>query len=183
MQINTWHFGTPTSTAHVTATWGDLYSTSRDVTAAAQWTSSAPDIVAVTGPGQLTSVSPGDAEVRAAFNGSSVAQMVRVYAGEGPLLVTECSNPTSCFFADFVRDVAGSFPTNGIDGATVTITGGHNAGRSAVTNKDGYFQFFSPVVCGPIVLVASKPGYRDGVSSGIMCETSLPPLLLVAEPK
>jgi hypothetical protein len=181
MQIDQWHFGAQTSTARVTARWGDLYSTSRDVTAEALWTSSAPGIMAVTGPGQLTSVSPGDAEVRATFNGTSVVQTVRVYTGEGPLLVFQCANPTSCEFSADVRDPTRSVPGNGIEGATVTITGGHNADRSAVTDKNGFFQFFSPIVCGPIALRASKPGYRDGVDSAILCETRLPPLLLVPE--
>jgi hypothetical protein len=181
MQINTWHFGTSTSTAHVIATWGDLYSTSRDVTAEARWTSSSPDIMAVTGPGALTSVSPGDADVRAEFNGVAVVQSLRVYVGEGPLMVTDCANPTSCFYTDAVRDSTRSFPSNGIEGAIVTITSGHNAGRSAVTDKNGYFQFFSPLVWGPITIRASKSGYRDGEVSWIMGETSSPPLLLVPQ--
>src|SRR6266516_7248798 len=59
------NFGISATTCRAEATWGFLYSTSRDVTSEAVWESSASQVAAIVGPGRIFQVSPGDAEVRA----------------------------------------------------------------------------------------------------------------------
>src|SRR5919106_2442225 len=51
LMVIDWNFGVSATTCRAEATWGYLYSTSRDVTTESVWESSAPQVAAVAGPG------------------------------------------------------------------------------------------------------------------------------------
>ena len=89
LMIIDWNFGISATTCRAEATWGFLYSTSRDVTSEAAWESSASQVAAIVGPGRIVSVSPGDAEVGATFRGLRTTYLFRVFQGEPPLPVLE----------------------------------------------------------------------------------------------
>ncbi len=170
-----WQFGRTSTTARAVATWGWLYTAMRDVTSEAEWTSSAPQIVTVTRRGELVSGVPGDADLLVQFRGVTVTRHVRVYSGEAPLLILEPSHTT--YVSSDVRDVNG----RGVGGATVQIVGGHNAGRTAVTDDRGSYEFLPPFVCGLVSARAMKTGYRAATGSSMMCMDGMPTLILHPE--
>ena len=174
-----WNFGAAATTARAEATWGHLYSTSRDVTHEAVWESGAPQITTVVTPGRLLSVSEGDAELRVTFRGVTVVHHLRVFSGEPPWPILEAGSTT--YVSGAVRNAAGTSPGNGIEGATVEIVEGHNRGRSTTTDRAGYYYFYPPFLCGPITVRATKAGFRDAVASSIMCMTGMPQLAMIPE--
>src|SRR5262245_38694563 len=89
LQVLDWTFGPAATTYRIKATWGTIYSTSRDVTQEATWESTAPSVVRIAAPGRLVYVSPGDAELRVTFRGVTQVRHLRVFPGEPPWLVME----------------------------------------------------------------------------------------------
>jgi hypothetical protein len=179
LRLIQWNFDYPaqTTTVEAEAMWGmSLYTTSRDVTVGAVWTSSNPAVAAVVGPGRLAAVSPGDARVTALFREVKATALVRVYGGEPPLWVLEGGEVSA-----FVFDASRPSPGNGLVGATVELTAGHNAGRTAVTGAGGIYTFFPPFVCGPVTARATKEGYADAVGSSIMCMNGMPRLTMTPQ--
>ena len=175
LQVIDWRFSGAQTTARAEATWGSLYSTTLDVTTDAEWRSSASAVVQVAGPGRLVAGTPGDANVTVTFRDVSVNSHVRVYDGEPPLLVLGPDRTTEV--SAFIRDASGV----GVEGATVEIIGGHNAGRSTTTLAGGRYSFLPPFVCGAITMRASKAGYRDASGASTMCMDGLPRLTLDAQ--
>jgi hypothetical protein len=177
MQVIDWNFrfDAGMTSARAEARWGDLYSATRDVTTEADWQINSP-IVRVAAPGQLVASGVGDAELTVSFRGLAVRNHLRVFAGEPPLLVLEPGSTS--YVGAFIRD--GAPPAGrGIEGVQVEVIGGHNAGRTAVTDSGGFYRFFPPFTCGPVTARASKAGYRDVVASSIMCMSGMPDLAMV----
>lgn len=179
LMIIDWNFGISETTCRAVATWGYLYSTSRDVTTESAWDSSAPHVALVASPGRIASMSPGDAELRATFRGLAAAYRVRVFEGEPPLPVLESSNST--YVSGSIRDDTLPFPSNGIEGATVEVVSGHNAGLKTVSERGGYYYFYPPFICGPITARATKSGYREAIASSVMCMNGMPQLMMTPE--
>ena len=179
LMIIDWNFGISATTCRAEATWGFLYSTSRDVTSEAAWESSASQVAAIVGPGRIVSVSPGDAEVRATFRGLKTTYLFRVFQGEPPMPVLEPRNTT--YVSGAVRDDTLSFPSNGIEDATVEVISGHNAGIKTFSQRGGYYYFYPPFICGPITARATKSGYRETVASSVMCMSGMPELRMTRE--
>lgn len=172
-----WRFPTTTeTTARVMARWGINHrdSRTREVTAEAVWASSAPEIMAVSAPGRLVSVAPGEAELQITF-GRTLKWRVRVFPDEPPRPILETGNVSEV--ASFIRDDS----RVGIEGVTVEIIHGHNTGRVAVTGAGGLYRFFPPLVCGPVTARASKPGYRDAVAESVLCVDGLPQFRMIPE--
>jgi hypothetical protein len=104
-----------------------------------------------------------------------ITEMMRVYAGESPLRVMVPGSTT--YVGDFIRDTTN--PTGrGIEGVVVEIMDGHNAGRTATTDSSGFYRFYPPFICGAVTARATKDGYRERVSSSVMCENGMPNLTL-----
>jgi hypothetical protein len=176
LQVTDWNFnfGLGVTTMHVEATWGiGLYSASRDVTAEAMWKTNDPKVVRVVQPGRLASVSPGDATVTVVFRDVRIDRRLQVFSGESPLWVIDDGAAGSS-----VTDATNFDPNNGVEGATVEITAGHNTGRTAITDKAGFYTFLPPFVCGPLTARATKEGYEDAVASSFMCLEGMPHLKL-----
>jgi hypothetical protein len=148
------------------ARWGQGgYSTARDVTEEGTWSSSVPGAFVVDGPGRVRSVAPGEGELRCTFLGVSAAQAMRVHAGEPPVPVFYGHEASG-----WVRDPRLASPNNGIEGVTVEIIGGHDVGRTTVTNASGAYTFRDPVY-GPVKYRARKAGYQDAVVEGFVGRT------------
>ena len=145
----------------VTARWGGLYSTSRNVTVEGSWSSSAPTVVRVVTPGLLEAGSPGDADITVLFDGQSATATFRVFADGPPWFVLK---GRSVEFHVTVEDNAGVR----LDGVLVEIIAGAMAGRSAVSTL-GRAIFVDDVVCGPITVRATKAGYREWTGSAVNC--------------
>jgi hypothetical protein len=176
LRLILWNFDYPTRTTTVRAeaTWGiSLYTASRDVTGEATWTSSDPAIARMVAAGQMASVTPGDATVGVTFRDVKAASLVRVFPGEPPLWVIEQGQVSA-----FVNDASRASPGNGLEGATVEIISGHNAGRKAVTGAGGIYTFFPPFVCGPLTARATREGYADTAGSSVMCMDGMPKLTM-----
>jgi hypothetical protein len=156
------------TTCRVEAEWGVIYTISRDVTLETTWESDS-QIALVIGPGQIVSASPGDAELRMTFRGVTLTRHLRVFPGESPVLVFDHDS-----FSGRVRDSTVSGFSNGIEGAVVEVISGHNTGLSGLTDKEGYYRFSPPFICGPITVRASKSGYVDAVASSVACERGMP---------
>jgi hypothetical protein len=143
----------------VSAVWGDLYSTSLDVTDEAQWASSAPAVARVVGPGLLQGVAPGDAHITVQFRGYEQTTKFRVLS-EGP--------PWRVYAGEYhiqVTDASGA----ALEGVLVAIVAGGNEGWQTVSDANGRAIFVGDSVCGPITVRGTKPGYRDWVGSAIKC--------------
>lgn len=175
LAVSQWRFGAQITSIRVEATWGTLYSTSQDVTSGASWQSSNPAIVRVIRPGQVESVSPGDTTLTITYRDVSISHLMRVFTGESPLTVL--TPDTTTYVGSTVRDARS--PTGaGIEGVSVEILAGHNAGRTATTDRIGFYRFSPPFICGPITVRASKSGFHDRVGSSVMCENGMPDLML-----
>ena len=86
----------------------------------------------------------------------------------------------SSYVSDTIRDV--TQPTaRGIEGVTVELLSGHNAGRTGVTDSGGTYYFNAPFVCGPVTARATKAGYNVRVSSSVMCVNGMPDLSLTPQ--
>jgi hypothetical protein len=155
---------------------------SADLTFDGTWESTAPAIMRVVAPGQIASVSPGDAELRLTYRGKTVTRLVRVYAGEPPFWVIRPEELPSV--GGSVRDTTLPPGAQGIAGVKVEILTGHNAGRSSVTDARALYNFDAPFICGPGTLRATKPGYRDLTESAVFCDqtSSLPSLVITPSP-
>ena len=77
-------YGPQVTTCPVEAKWGYLYSTVQDVTTVAEWSSSAPTVVRVIGPGRLIAETPGDAEITVTYLGVILKETFRAYDREPP---------------------------------------------------------------------------------------------------
>ena len=177
--ITAWDFGARVTSVRVQAIWGELYRTERDVTTEATWSSSDSGVMRIFRPGQLESAGPGEATLTITFRDVSISEVMRVYPGESPLRVITC-DPKSCYVSDTIYDARTTSGPNNVylDGVLVEIISGHNAGMTATTDRNGWYYFYPPFVCGPITVRASKSGYRTRVNSSVMCEDGMPDLSL-----
>ena len=176
--ITEWDFGARLTSVRVQAIWGDLYRAERDVTNEATWSSSDSAVMRIPRPGQVESVGPGEATLTISFRDVSISEVMRVYPGESPLKLISC-DPKSCYVADTIYDATTSGPNRTrLEGVLVEIISGHNAGLTSTTDKNGWYYFYPPFVCGPVTARASKSGYRDRVASSVMCENGMPELSL-----
>lgn len=171
-----WKFGAATTTARAVATWGYTHSTSRDVTRECVWETSDPQIAPVLAPGWLASLSEGETDLRVTFRGVSASHRLRVFSGEPPWLVLV--GGSTSYVTGVVRDVTLPYPGGGIEGATVEIIAGHNAGRKTMSETGGYYYFYPPFICGPITVRATRAGYREATASSIMCMSGMPDPLM-----
>ena len=105
----------------------------------------------------------------------AITEEMRVFPGESPLMLLTPSNSSdvSATIHDATRPAE-----RGIEGVLVDILSGHNAGRTSITDENGWYHFYPPFVCGPISARATKSGYRERVSSSVMCENGMPDLSL-----
>ena len=182
LSFSQWKCTSSETTARVEALWSNgLYRTTRNVTFEAVWYSNDPDVFVVTAPGRMVSKGPGDGEVHITFNGVTTSHPLRVYEGMLlPLLLTLSANSTM----RSGRIVNPDNPTNpsgpGIAGVTAEIIAGPHAGRVAVSDAMGWYQFLPPWVPGPHTIRLTKPGYREIMASSAACE-ELPQLSMQPE--
>ena len=153
-------FVTPLARCPVWAGWGFLYASGRNVTQEAQWSSSAPDVVRVAAPGLLARASAlGDAVITIEFSGKRLTEKFRVFS-EGP--------PWRVYGGEYhieVTDAAGA----ALEGVLVEIIAGGDAGKQAMSDRNGRAIFPGETVCGPITVRGTKVGYREWVGSAIRC--------------
>lgn len=179
LAVMQWRFGSQITSIRIQATWGSLYSSQREVTSDATWHSSDTAVVRIPRAGQVESAASGSATLTITYRDVSITEELRVFPGESPLPLLTTSNTT--YVADAIRDA--TRPTDrGVEGVLVEILSGHNAGRSATTDANGWYYFYPPFVCGPVTARASKPGYRTRVGSSVMCENGMPDLTLTPVP-
>ena len=170
-----WNFDARVTSVRVQATWGSMYTTRMDVTNGAIWHSSDDAIMRVPRAGQVESVAPGNATLTITYRDVTVAEEMRVFSGESPLRLLTPSTTTEV--SDVIRDT--TRPTErGIEGVLVEVLSGHNSGRTSMTDESGWYRFYPPFLCGPVTARASKSGYRERVSSSVMCEDGMPNLSL-----
>ena len=155
-------YGAQIAVCPVQARWGDLYASFRMVTSEAQWSTSAPNIVRIVGPGMLQAVGQGDADITAVYNSRGLTATFRVFAEGPPWLVGR--GPALEYHIQVIDQ-------NGapLEGVLVDIIAGTNAGRSAVSDQLGRAIFRDEIVCGPITVRGTKAGYQDWVGSAIRC--------------
>jgi hypothetical protein len=128
--------------------------------------------------GAVVSMSAGDAMLIITFRGVAISHLMRVFSGESPLMVLTSQNST--YVSDTIRDA--TRPTaRGIEGVTVEILSGHNAGRTTTTDSSGNYYFYPPFLCGPVTARATKVGYRVRASSSVMCVNGMPDLSLTPQ--
>jgi hypothetical protein len=135
-----------------------------DVTAQTQWQSSDPGIVTISSAGVAQSVSPGDAQIIAAYMGINSPTRVRVLSGQPPLLVGD--------IAGNVSSTPGCGVNNGVPDVLVTVIAGLNTGLSTTTGNGGFYSFPNIVFAPTVTLRASKAGYQDAIVNG---EAGYPP--------
>jgi hypothetical protein len=150
-----------TAACRLEAIWGELYRSSRMVTGEARWSTSAPEVVRVVSPGVLQAVSPGEAEVRAAFNDRELVSTFRVLDTGPPWYVLR--GPSVEFHVQTVDQNGAA-----LDGVLVEIIAGAEAGKQAVSER-GRAIFKGESVCGPITVRGTKPGYQTWEGSAIKC--------------
>jgi hypothetical protein len=182
VRLEAWMFD---FTARVTrvranAQWGYLYSAFKDVTNEARWTVDNASVLSLAA-GTLTPRGPGDATLGVEYRGVTTAAHIRVYSGEPPWLVIE-GNPSSTYVVGRVRDATQPDTARGIEGVTVEIVDGHNAGRVTTTDMFGQYQFGAPFVCGPVTCRATKAGYATTVASSVMCLGGMPDVRMMPLP-
>jgi hypothetical protein len=157
------------------ARWGSGgYANIRDVTADASWSSSAPSVLGVVGPGRTRAMTPGEAELRAAFREVAASQAMRVYPGEAPSPVFYGHE-----LIGYVRDPTLPAQNNGVGDVLVEVVGGHNAGRTTVSSADGTYTLKDPVY-GPITYRARKAGYGDAMAEGFVGRNPVDPSMSAA---
>jgi hypothetical protein len=149
------------ATCPAEARWGEMYSTTREVTQAATWTSSNPAVLRVAAPGVLMAETPGEAQATVSYGGTSTSETFRIFANEPPWRVCKSSG---CEYHIDVRDAHGGR----VGSVLVEIIAGHMQGRSAVSTDFGSAIFVGDIVHGPITVRATKPGYLDWIGSGII---------------
>lgn len=145
----------------VIARWGDLYSSTKDVTATARWTSDAPQIVSVAA-GVLQAMSPGTANITIEYNGRSRTDIFRVL-DEGPPWYSMVG--PSIEFQFKVSNPAGA----PLEGVLVEVTAGALAGQRAVSDRSGFAHLGNEFICGPITVRATKTGFREWTGSATQC--------------
>lgn len=159
MRMDPCEYGPDFARCPLFARWGDLYATELNATDEAQWSSGSPNVVRVVGPGVLSAVAPGDALINVQFRGYQQQTTFRVLS-EGP--------PWRVYTGEYhvqVRDSNDAF----LEGVTVEIVAGGNAGMQAVSDRFGRAIFVGDSVCGPITVRGTKTGYQDWVGSAIKC--------------
>ena len=173
IQFLEWDFpNSSTTTVTLTGSWVARVSPSADITTLASWESTAPDVLAIAGPGRLVRVAPGDAEVRVTFRGFSTTHHMRVFESEPPWPVYKAGESRE--FNGAVRNESAA----GIGGARVEVVGGHNAGIVVTTDESGRYTLRPPLVCGPITVQVTSAGYEDATASSVMCLESLPNVVM-----
>lgn len=145
------------------ASWGDLYRSHRNVAVRAEWVSTAPTVVRISRRGILERVAPGEAEVRAHFNGKTTSQRFRVLAEGPPWKIQPFTTRVN------VRDLNG----RPLEGVLVEITAGPMAGGSSVTDRHGSATVWNEFICGPVTVRLSKVGYRTRTRSFVNCGRDL----------
>lgn len=144
----------------VVASWGyPLYASRRDVTSEASWSTSAPNIAGIVGPGTMRSVAPGAVDIMVAFGGQELTVPFRVI-GDGP--------PWRVYPGEYHIQVTDA---NGVrlEGVLVEIISGANAGMSAISDRSGTAILLGEHVCGPITVRATKAGYHEWLGSATRC--------------
>ena len=164
-----WKFDYASSrtTVELWGQWGgnSLYGVLRDVSAEATWESTAPGVFTIAGPGQLQSVSPGEAQLKMTFRGRTATRIIREFAaGEPPLYV----------YAPNVASGSVTGVVGGGSGANVQIVDGPEAGRTAVTDSTGRFRFSTPFTCGQFTFRVTKAGFQELVQKAVICESQSP---------
>jgi hypothetical protein len=162
MQFLPCEYGAQTAACRVEARWGDLYSTTLDVTNGATWTSSASNIVNVDRRGVLSARGPGDADITVAYEGRSVTATFRVMAEGPPWFVLRGSAVE--YHIEVVDDRGAR-----LEGVLVEIVGGAGAGSQAVSDSAGRAIFRGESACGPITVRGTKDGYQPWVGSATKC--------------
>lgn len=131
--------------------------TSVDVTSAAQWESLTPALATVDGTGFVTIVSPGDAEFRAVY---------RTVEARSRLAVVQTRYTIS-------GRVSPVYPNSlKMNGVTVQITAGPNAGAFAVTDFDGGYSL-TELTPGTIDLQATVNGFTTWRLTRLAVTTNL----------
>jgi len=159
MRLDPCEFGPDFARCPAIARWGDLYSTELNATEEAQWSSASPNVVVVVRPGLLRAVTQGDAVITVQFRDYQLQTKFRVLS-EGP--------PWRVYTGEYHVQVRDGNDL-AIEGVTVEIIAGGNAGLQAVSDRFGRAIFIGDSVCGPITVRGTKTGYRDWVVSAIKC--------------
>jgi hypothetical protein len=102
-----WNFDTQITSLHVEAKRGDLYATTKDVTNDATYQSSDASVMRIARAGQVASVAPGDATLTIAYRDVSISHLMRVFAGESPLLVL--TPETTTYVGSYISGRAARF--------------------------------------------------------------------------
>jgi hypothetical protein len=118
-----------------------------DVTAASQWSTSAPDLASISSAGVLTALHSGHVDVRATYQNVT---------GTLSLTLSVSQPPSSFILSGVVKEVAPG--TKVLAGVTVRFTSGPNAGTSTTSSTGGEFGFIN-VPGGIVGLEAVKDGY------------------------
>jgi len=156
-------FGPQSTSCRVQARWGELYATYLDVTTVAVWSTNAPAVVQVAGPGTLVASEPGVAQVTVAYQGATAIGYFRVFPGE-PI-------PWQ-FWPDAVTPVRiVDSIGHPIEDATIDVVSVHNAGMQAQSDQFGNATLHA-VVCGPMTARANKAGDSTSTESWFMCKTA-----------
>ena len=169
-----WKFDYASSrtTVELWGSWGgnSLYGVLRDISGEATWETTAPGVFTIAGPGQLQSVSPGEALLKMTFRGKTATRIMRVFAAGEPPLYVYAPNVAAGSVTGVVR---------GVSGANVQIVDGPEAGRTAVTDSTGRFRFQTPFTCGQFTFRVTKAGYQELVQKAVICEGQSPSFDLV----
>ena len=162
MLLRPCEYGAQTATCRVDARWGDMYSTTLDVTNSATWTSSADTIVHVDRRGVLSARGPGEANIIVTYEGCTLTSTFRVLAEGPPWWLLR--GPSVELHVE-VLDERGAR----LDGVLVEITAGVGAGTQAVSDGAGRAIFRGEAGCGPITVRGTKDGYVPWVGSATQC--------------
>lgn len=144
----------------VFAIWDDKSRTTRHITTEALWSSAAPQVVRVVSPGVLQAISPGEAQIDVLFSGARLPTRFRVLSVGPPWRVS-----TNAEY--YIRVIDQN--EHPLEGVSVEIIAGGNAGIHAVSNPSGDAIFRGDIACGPITVRGTKAGYRDWVGSATRC--------------
>ncbi len=138
----------PGATAAFTATAASNDGTKQDVTTKVFWESTIPSVVAISGSGQASALSRGEAVIRASPLGGGPSASVGVMV-----------LPSGTY------RLAGQVTESGLEvlSANVTVTTGIGGGLSAVTDANGQYVLYG--VAGRVDVQASKAGYTPLVQS------------------
>jgi len=133
------------TTIQLTATARFSDNTSRDVTAAAAWTTSNASLATVSSSGLLTAIGTGDVDVRA------------VYQGVTGVLKLPVTGPVPRFaLAGLVQEVRPNFRV--VSNVRIELISGPDAGTFVNTDDTGFFRLSN--LSGLVSFQATKDGYQ-----------------------